>query len=175
MNPESGHIIVTGAAGFIGSCIVGYLNEHGHDRLILVDHFGRADKKPNLEGKKFTACIERTDFFEWLAAEKPRVDFFFHIGARTDTAEFDYAVHRQWNLEYSQQVWVYCTAQQIPLIYASSAATYGSGEAGYEDNHDSISRLKPLNSYGISKNVCGSANPSTGRPAAPARRWIPRR
>ena len=145
-------IIVTGAAGFIGSCLVGYLNQQGYNNLVLVDEFGRQDKKPNLEGKKFTDQIEREQFFEWLFTNKPTVDFIFHIGARTDTTEFNYSVHQHLNVEYSQKLWDYCTVQQIPLVYASSAATYGSGELGYEDNHDLPDLLKPLNPYGVSKN-----------------------
>src|SRR5688572_8393342 len=86
-------IIVTGAAGFIGSCLVGYLNQRGYENLILVDDFSRLDKVPNLEQKKFTAKIEREVFFEWLESSDHPVAFFFHIGAKTDTTEFDYSVH----------------------------------------------------------------------------------
>jgi ADP-L-glycero-D-manno-heptose 6-epimerase len=152
MISKSINIVVTGAAGFIGSCLVGFLNEKGFSNLILVDDFGREDKNPNLEGKKFMACVEREYFFEWLFRNPINVDFFFHIGARTDTTEFNYIIHQHLNVEYSKKVWHYCTVHYIPLVYASSAATYGSGEAGYEDNHELISILKPLNAYGISKN-----------------------
>src|SRR5215468_6500281 len=124
-------IVVTGAAGFIGSCLVEYLNYRGFTELLLVDDFSRADKKMNLEGKKFTEKIEREIFFEWLFANKPKISFFFHIGARTDTTEFNYAIHQHLNLEYSKKVWQYCVVHDIPLVYASSAATYGSGEFGY--------------------------------------------
>ncbi len=152
MISKSINIVVTGAAGFIGSCLVGFLNEKGFSNLILVDDFGREDKNPNLEGKKFMARVEREYFFEWLFRNPINVDFFFHIGARTDTTEFNYIIHQHFNVEYSKKVWQYCTVHHIPLVYASSAATYGSGEAGYEDNHELISILKPLNAYGISKN-----------------------
>lgn len=145
-------IVVTGAAGFIGSCLTGYLNRHGYNNLILVDDFSRLDKSRNLEGKKFTEKVEREQFFEWLFEHKPRVSFFFHIGARTDTTEFNYAIHQHLNVEYSKKVWHYCTVHDIPLIYASSAATYGSGELGYDDNHEVVNLLHPLNPYGISKN-----------------------
>ena len=148
----SSTIVVTGAAGFIGSCLTGYLNEKGFDQLILVDEFSRLDKADNLEGKKFIHRIERDDFFNWLEERKPKIDFVFHLGARTDTTEFDYAVHQRLNLEYSQQVWDYCMMMQVPLVYASSAATYGSGELGYSDNHELPFLLEPLNAYGISKN-----------------------
>jgi ADP-L-glycero-D-manno-heptose 6-epimerase len=149
---HSSTIVVTGAAGFIGSCLTGYLNDKGFDQLILVDEFNRLDKADNLKGKKFIQRIERDDFFSWLEQRKPTIDFIFHLGARTDTTEFDYAVHQRLNLEYSQLIWDYCIMHQVPLVYASSAATYGSGELGYLDNHELPFRLEPLNAYGISKN-----------------------
>ncbi len=145
-------IVVTGAAGFIGSCLTGFLNEKGYDNLILVDEFSRLDKVDNLKNKKFRNQVERDDFFQWLELRKPEIEFIFHLGARTDTTEFDYAVHQRLNLEYSQSVWDYCMLKQIPLVYASSAATYGSGELGYQDDHELPFKLEPLNAYGISKN-----------------------
>lgn len=146
------HIVVTGAAGFIGSCMVEYLNQHGYRNLILVDEFSRVDKEPNLEGKKYSALVEREVFFEWLFVHKPEIAFVFHIGAKTDTTEFNYSIHQHLNVEYSKKVWHYCTVHRIPLVYASSAATYGAGENGYEDKHELIHLLKPLNPYGVSKN-----------------------
>lgn len=145
-------IVITGAAGFIGSCLTGFLNEKGFANLILVDEFIRTDKIPNLEGKKFIAKVERESFFDWLHVNKPAIGFVFHIGARTDTTEFNYAIHQHLNVEYSEKIWNYCTIQNIPLIYASSAATYGAGEFGYNDDHTLFSKLKPLNAYGVSKN-----------------------
>ncbi len=106
------------------------------EQLILVDEFSRLDKVNNLKGKKFSHQIERDDFFHWLEKKKPAIAFIFHLGARTDTTEFDYAVHERLNVEYSQRVWDYCMLKQIPLVYASSAATYGSGDLGYSDNHN---------------------------------------
>ncbi|HYJ38430.1 MAG TPA: ADP-glyceromanno-heptose 6-epimerase [Chitinophagaceae bacterium] len=149
---KSATIVVTGAAGFIGSCLVEFLNEKGFNNLLLVDDFSREDKKPNLSDKKYLNKIEREEFFEWQYKHKPKVDFIFHIGARTDTTEFNYAVHQHLNVEYSEKLWDYCTIQNIPLVYASSAATYGAGEFGYNDEHDICQKLKPLNPYGISKN-----------------------
>lgn len=147
-----GNIIVTGAAGFIGSCMVGYLNRLGHENLIIVDEFVRQDKYPNLEGKVWWHKVDRDQLFEWLNTKKPKVTQVYHLGARTDTTEFDYSVHQRLNLEYSKKVWEYCTTNRIPLVYASSAATYGAGEFGYSDSHDMPERLKPLNPYGVSKN-----------------------
>ncbi len=145
-------IIVTGAAGFIGSCMVQYLNELGYNNLILVDEFNRADKKPNLEGKKYQSTIEREELFTWLYNSKPAIDFVIHLGARTDTTEFNYSIHQHLNVEYSQHIWNYCTVNNVPLVYASSAATYGDGSLGYKDDHALCLELKPLNPYGISKN-----------------------
>lgn len=145
-------IIVTGAAGFIGSCMVSYLNRQGFEKLILVDEFDDEEKELNLLHKKYIVRVEREDFFGWVQKEKPTVDFVFHLGARTDTTEFDYSVHQRLNVEYSQKMWNYCAMHNIPLVYASSAATYGEGELGYDDSHDIIEQLHPLNPYGISKN-----------------------
>ncbi len=145
-------IIVTGAAGFIGSCMVSYLNQLGYINLILVDEFNRADKEPNLTGKQFVRKVEREELFTWLYNEKPVIDFVIHLGARTDTTEFNYAIHQHLNVEYSQHIWNYCTLNNVPLIYASSAATYGDGELGYDDAHELSHQLKPLNPYGVSKN-----------------------
>lgn len=145
-------IIVTGAAGFIGSVLVGRLNNEGHHDLVVTDDFSRPDKNKNLDGKKFRQKIGRDDFFGWLDENHKDVDFIFHIGARTDTAEFDKHVFDRLNLNYSKTMWEKCTRYQIPLIYASSAATYGIGELGYEDRHDIVPSLKPLNPYGESKN-----------------------
>lgn len=152
MMDKNSTIVVTGAAGFIGSCMVSYLNEQGFENLILVDEFDDEEKELNLLHKKFIVRVEREDFFDWAQREKPAVDFVFHLGARTDTTEFDYSIHQHLNVEYSQKIWNYCTVNNIPLVYASSAATYGEGELGYDDNHEVIEQLHPLNPYGISKN-----------------------
>jgi len=145
-------IVVTGAAGFIGSYFTGYLNRKGYENLLLVDEFDDETKELNLLGKKWMARVERDNLIDWLSTERPDVDFFFHLGARTDTTEFDYSIHEKLNVEYSKDVWNYCTYHTIPLIYASSAATYGAGELGYKDDHDMVEKLRPLNPYGVSKN-----------------------
>ncbi|NVK83160.1 MAG: ADP-glyceromanno-heptose 6-epimerase [Cytophagia bacterium] len=146
-------IVVTGAAGFIASCLVGKLNQEGFKNVVVVDDFKNyPDKLKNLEQKSITEKVEREAFFNWLDANFKQVEFIFHLGARTDTTEFDTELLNHLNLEYSKQVWQKCVAYQIPLVYASSAATYGGGEHGYNDDHDVIEQLEPLNPYGISKN-----------------------
>jgi len=146
-------IIITGAAGFIGSALVGELLRQGWQDIVAVDDFSRPDKAPNLEGKTLTAKVDRKDFFTWLDAHENQVQFIFHLGARTDTTEFDTAIFDELNLHYSQRMWQACVKYGIPLVYASSAATYGGGELGYSDQDDALpQRLKPLNPYGESKN-----------------------
>ncbi|MBU2651798.1 MAG: ADP-glyceromanno-heptose 6-epimerase [Bacteroidetes bacterium] len=145
-------IIVTGAAGFIGSIVISYLNSRGYDNIIAVDEFSRQEKNINLQNISGLIKINRDELFSRLKKENIRTDFFFHIGARTDTTEFDKKVFDRLNTGYSRMVWEYCTMHQVPLIYASSAATYGLGEHGYEDDHKLIPLLKPLNPYGDSKN-----------------------
>jgi ADP-L-glycero-D-manno-heptose 6-epimerase len=145
-------ILVTGAAGFIGSCMVGYLNRKGYINIIIVDEFDDENKKHNYEDKKIIARIERNDLFDWLSNHPIQIDFVFHLGARTDTTEFDYAVLEKLNVDYSKKIWNYCVEKNIPLVYASSAATYGGGELGYKDDHEIPYRLNPLNPYGKSKN-----------------------
>ncbi len=145
-------IVITGAAGFIGSCLITRLNKDGFNDLILVDDFSTEEKEKNFEGKKFTECIDRKKFFSWLENNQRFVQFIFHIGARTDTTEFDMSVFDELNLNYSKEVWNACVAHGIPLVYASSAATYGDGEFGYQDSHEIVEKLHPLNPYGISKN-----------------------
>jgi ADP-L-glycero-D-manno-heptose 6-epimerase len=145
-------IVVTGAAGFIGSCLVSRLNKDGKTDLILVDDFSRDDKAPNLEGKKFAEKIDRDRFEEWFRENFRKIEIVYHIGARTDTTEFNKAIFDKLNVEYSKALWNICTEHHIPLVYASSAATYGLGEHGYSDNHEVVAKLKPLNPYGDSKN-----------------------
>ncbi len=145
-------IVVTGAAGFIGSCFVSKLNMEGHKDIICVDEFSRPDKNKNLENKEFYKKVDRKDFLNTLHNEKDNIKKVVHLGARTDTTEFDKKIFDELNLNYSKSIWEYCSSEKIPLIYASSAATYGAGEHGYSDNHDCIKLLKPLNPYGESKN-----------------------
>jgi ADP-L-glycero-D-manno-heptose 6-epimerase len=145
-------VVVTGAAGFIGSCAVGKLHKLGHNHIVGVDDFSVKEKLKNTASKPYLVKIDRADFFSWLDAHKMNVECIIHLGARTDTTETDWKVLDTLNLSYSQRVWKSCVLYQIPLIYASSAATYGAGEYGYDDKEEIIENLKPLNLYGVSKN-----------------------
>ena len=145
-------IIITGAAGFIGSCLVQKLNDEGFYDLVLVDDFSNENKKRNFEGKRYSKQVEREVFAEWLRENQLHVQFVFHIGARTDTTEMDVELFNHLNLNYTKTIWNICTEFGLPLVYASSAATYGLGEYGYDDNESKIPLLKPLNPYGDSKN-----------------------
>ena len=145
-------IIVTGAAGFIGSCLVGRLNQAGFSDVVVVDDFTKTEKDLNLKGKSIAEKVERSVFETWLQNQTEKIDVIFHIGARTDTTEFDKAIFDELNLNSTKMLWNFCADHSLPLVYASSAATYGLGEFGYEDNHEIIPSLKPLNPYGDSKN-----------------------
>lgn len=146
-------IVVTGAAGFIGSCLISKMNTKGFEDIVIVDDFSNPEKNKNFADKKFKEQIHREEFIDWLNVHHASVDFIFHIGARTDTAEFDMSIFEKLNINYSKDIWQACTHYKIPLIYASSAATYGLGEYGYDDDHSIVDKLKPLNPYGESKNI----------------------
>lgn len=148
-------IVITGSAGFIGSCVVSYFNQKGHKDIVVVDDFSRTDKNKNLEGKQYIEKVHRNDFFKWfentIEKEKKKISIIIHLGARTDTTEFDESIFERLNIQYSKSIWQVCVEYQIPLIYASSAATYGAGENGYDDDESKLPLLKPLNPYGWSK------------------------
>ena len=145
-------IVVTGAAGFISSVLVQRLNQERFFDLVLVDDFSREEKKRNFENKTFHCLVDRSDFECWLVENENEVQFIFHLGARTDTAEFDRELFDRLNLDYSKMIWNRCVEFGISLVYASSAATYGLGEQGYSDSHETVKKLSPLNPYGDSKN-----------------------
>ena len=145
-------IVVTGAAGFIGSMVAASLNDHGRDDLILVDDFSKKEKERNYVDLKYNALVDRDVFFDWFKENHHDVDFVVHLGARTDTTEFDWNVFQKLNVDYTQTMFCLCSDYHIPLVYASSAATYGNGELGYDDSHDVVEKLNPLNPYGRSKN-----------------------
>jgi ADP-L-glycero-D-manno-heptose 6-epimerase len=144
-------IVVTGAAGFIGSCLVKRLNADNFNAIIAVDKFDNPVKNRNLEGARIQERVERDRFHKWLDQNNELVEFIFHIGARTDTTEFDKSVFDELNVSYSKEIWTRCVEYQIPLVYASSAATYGLGEIGFKDDESKMAKLKPLNPYGWSK------------------------
>jgi ADP-L-glycero-D-manno-heptose 6-epimerase len=145
-------IAITGAAGFIGSCLTAYLNENGFNNLVLVDDFSAEKKVFNLKGKKYLHKVHREQFGDWLNNHPDTIQYVFHLGARTDTTDPNYEIFRKLNLEYSKDIWEYCVVNNVPLVYASSAATYGNGEHGYKDDESIIPELQPLNAYAVSKN-----------------------
>ncbi len=145
-------IVVTGAAGFISSCLVSELNQRGFEQIVVVDDFSKTEKDKNLKGKTIVAKVQRDQFFSWAKSFANEIEFIFHLGARTDTTEFDRSIFDELNLNYSKDMWNFCVENNIPLVYASSGATYGLGEHGYSDSHEVVSKLKPLNPYGDSKN-----------------------
>lgn len=145
-------IVVTGAAGFIGSYLCEELNAKGFNNLILVDDFSKQEKIANHENLNSYQKIERSKFISWLNSTEETIDFIFHLGARTDTTEFKWEILEELNLTYSKAIWQLCASKNIPLVYASSAATYGNGEFGYDDNTEILDKLVPLNPYGDSKN-----------------------
>jgi ADP-L-glycero-D-manno-heptose 6-epimerase len=143
-------IVVTGARGFIASNLIKALNEKGLYDLLLVDENEKTEKEKNLASLQFTRFIDRNLFLDWFQSNHHLVDFVFHLGAKASTTEQDIQVLNKWNLNYSKTIFEICTQGKIPLVYASSAATYGNGEQGYDDKK-SIKPLKPLNLYGESK------------------------
>lgn len=145
-------IVLTGAAGFIGSCYLGFLNSQGIFDCIIVDDFSKLEKHNNWQNKKYSQKIDREHLFPWLEQNANKVTFVIHLGARTDTTLFDWNIFEHLNVDYSKKIWTFCANNNVPLIYASSAATYGNGEFGYDDQKE-IKNLVPLNPYGNSKQL----------------------
>jgi len=144
-------IVVTGAAGFIGSYIVGKLNKEGFKDIVLVDKYDDPLKFQNYQTKTYTEMVDRDHFFDWLASHEKFVQIIIHLGARTDTVGQEPEIYQQLNLEYSQKIWKACIQYGLPLIYASSASTYGDGQFGFDDDHSLIPKLLPMNLYAQSK------------------------
>lgn len=147
-------IVVTGGAGFIGSNIVAKLNELGNDNIIIVDHLSDKDKWKNLSGLKFTDIYHKDKFYNLMLEENVpfNIDTVFHMGACSSTTEKDADYLLQNNYKYSLELVKYCMPRRAHFIYASSAATYGNGSAGYDDKTE-ISNFRPLNMYGFSKHL----------------------
>ena len=147
-------IIITGAAGFIASCLAhNLLREDPEVKLLLVDKFTFEEKNKNLPNDDRCTQISRSQLFDFLEDKEPAIDCVYHLGARTDTAEQNIELFKRLNIEYSQSIWSYCALNDIPLVYASSAATYGDGSNGFDDSHEIVPALKPLNPYGDSKQI----------------------
>lgn len=144
-------IVVTGAVGFIGSGFVCHLNQLGYHDIIVVDDFYQWKKEKNLSGKRVQDWVHRDLFIAYFEKMASYVDAVFHMGARTDTISEDKTIFDTLNLQYSKNIWNICAAHSIPLVYASSAATYGDGAFGFSDQHESLEKLKPLNAYALSK------------------------
>ena len=144
-------IVVTGAAGFIGSYVVGKLNMEGFKDIVLVDKYDDPLKVSNYQTKTYTEMVDRDQFFDWLAINEKFVQIIIHLGARTDTVGQEPEIYQQLNLEYSQKIWNACIQYGLPLVYASSASTYGDGQLGFDDDHSLIPALQPLNLYAQSK------------------------
>lgn len=145
-------IIVTGGAGFIGSCIVRTLNDMGITDITIVDNIRSTDKWMNMRNKQYTEYINRDEFLDKLQEYAGKVTHIIHMGACSATTEKDFDFLYKNNFEFTKALWKFCADQQISFIYASSAATYGDGEEGFDDKTD-IKRLRPLNGYGYSKQL----------------------
>lgn len=146
-------IVVTGGAGFIGSGVIRYLNEMGMTNIVIVDDLGTTEKWKNLVGKEFTDIIPISQFFQWLEGRETIIEAFIHLGACTNTVETDASYLLDNNYRFSIRLAEYALKNEHRLIYASSAATYGNGEHGFSDQHESLQTLRPLNMYGYSKHL----------------------
>lgn len=144
-------IIVTGGAGFIGSCVVRSLNEAGCSDIIIVDNISETDKWMNMRNKKYIKYVHKSRFLEELPTYE-NVEAIVHMGAQSSTTERDFDYLWENNFEYTKALWNYCAEKHISFIYASSAATYGDGSLGFNDRMD-IDKLLPLNGYGYSKQL----------------------
>lgn len=147
-------IILTGGAGFIGSCFLWKLNNEGIGDIIVVDDIDGSGKKKNLSGKKYSDYIQKDDFLKLVEKDKlPKPGYVVHMGACTSTTLDNEDYFKKNNLEYSKSLAKWAFKHNAPLLYASSAATYGDGSLGYDDSNQTAYKLKPLNLYGHYKQL----------------------
>lgn len=148
-------IVVTGGGGFIGSNLVAALIERGTHHVVICDSFGVGDKWRNVSKHPVFEIIPPEQMFEWLEFNRSQIDMIFHLGAISSTVEKNIDLMLRHNFSLSLKLWRWCNARAIRLIYASSAATYGDGSQGFDDDIDlaSMTKLKPLNCYGWSKHL----------------------
>ena len=146
-------IIVTGGAGFIGSALVWKLNQQGRTDILVVDRMGTGAKWKNLSKRRIAGILHKDEFFNWLEGEgaSTHIEAVFHLGASSSTTEMDVDYLVRNNLNFSMRLWNYCVDVGVPFIYASSAATYGDGTQGFDDDARVIPQLQALNPYGFSK------------------------
>lgn len=146
-------IIVTGGAGFIGSCVVRHLNKMGMGNIVIVDHLGSTEKWKNLVGKQFVDIIDKSQLFSWLEGRESEIEAFIHLGACSSTVEKDCSYLLENNYRFSVRLAEYALINNHRFIYASSAATYGDGSLGFQDDRSQLEQLRPLNMYGYSKHL----------------------
>lgn len=146
-------IVVTGGAGFIGSCVIRHLNDKGTHHIVVVDELGQSEKWRNLVGKRIIDVIAKEQFFKWLEGRESVIEAFIHLGACTSTVETDASYLLENNFRFTQHLAEYAFKNGQRFIYASSAATYGEGLEGFSDDHMHVETLKPLNMYGFSKQL----------------------
>ena len=146
-------IVVTGGAGFIGSCVVKTLNDMSAANIVIVDNLGTSEKWKNLVGKNFVDVLHKNDLFTWLQGRQNDIKAFIHLGACSSTTELDANYLLENNYRYTLRLAEYALAHDIRFIYASSAATYGGGEQNFSDEHAGLESLHPLNMYGYSKHL----------------------
>ena len=148
-------IIVTGGAGFIGSNLVAGLEEAGHKNIVVCDWLGKEDKWRNIAKRELRDIITPERLEDYLESHKDEVEVIFHMGAISTTTETDADLIAETNVVLSRMLWKWCAINSVRLIYASSAATYGDGSAGFKDDEtpEGLAKLLPLNAYGWSKHV----------------------
>lgn len=148
-------IIVTGGAGFIGSNLVAGLEKRGINDVIICDQLGHDDKWRNIAKRELAEFVMTDDLFDFLNDHKSEISMIFHLGAVSSTIETDADLIVQKNFQLPIRLWRWCCRHGVRFIYASSAATYGDGEQGFDDNFssDQLETYRPLNAYGWSKHA----------------------